>query len=79
MIEIVNAIKTGEYQNEDYNNRIRYCKKPFSCCVRSDKSYDSEVIRNKVRECGSTPAIPRNKNSKTGNADIDWFCKNTGT
>ena len=47
--------------------------------MRSDKSYDSEVIRNKVRECGSTPAIPRNKNSKTGNADIDWFCKNTGT
>ena len=37
----------------------------------ADKGYDSEEIRALIRETGSTPLIPRKKNSKTGNGDID--------
>jgi transposase len=39
--------------------------------IVADKGYDSEAIRNKVRECHSTPVIPRKKNSTIGHADID--------
>ena len=38
----------------------------------ADKGYDSEEIRNQIRDKSSTPIIPRKKNSKTGNADFDW-------
>ncbi|OGV28246.1 MAG: hypothetical protein A3E88_07785 [Legionellales bacterium RIFCSPHIGHO2_12_FULL_35_11] len=38
----------------------------------TDKGYDSEEIREQIRKKSSTPIIPRKKNSKTGNADIDW-------
>ena len=37
-----------------------------------DKSYDSENLRDKVREKGTTPVISRRCNSKAENADIDW-------
>jgi len=40
--------------------------------VIADKGYDSEAIRNKIRELNSSPVIPRKQNSKVGNADIDW-------
>jgi transposase len=38
----------------------------------ADKGYDSEDIRDQIRQKSSTPIIPRKKNSKTGNADVDW-------
>ncbi|MCW8397290.1 IS5 family transposase [Legionella sp. PATHC038] len=38
----------------------------------ADKGYDSEEIRDQIRQKSSTPMIPRKTNSKTGNADIDW-------
>ena len=37
----------------------------------ADKGYDSEEVREQIRKKSSTPIIPRKKNSKTGNADID--------
>jgi len=40
--------------------------------IVADKGYDSEAIRNKIRERNSSPVIPRKQNSKVGNADIDW-------
>ena len=40
--------------------------------VIADKGYDSEAIRDKIRERNSIPVIPRKKNFKIGNADIDW-------
>jgi len=40
--------------------------------VIADKGYDSEAIRDKIRERNSIPVIPRKKNSKVGHADIDW-------
>jgi len=45
---------------------------PQANYVIADKGYDSEAIRNKVIEKGAIPMIPRKKNSKTGNADMDW-------
>ncbi len=45
---------------------------PQADFIIADKGYDSETIRDKVRERLSIPVIPRKKNSKTGNADIDW-------
>ena len=33
---------------------------------------NSEEVRNTIREKSSNPVIPRKKNSKIGNADIDW-------
>ncbi len=45
---------------------------PFADYMIADKGYDSEEIREIIREKGSTPRIPRKKNSKTGNGDMDW-------
>ena len=45
---------------------------PQADFIIADKGYDSEVIRNKIREGRSIPVIPRKKNSKLGNGDIDW-------
>ena len=45
---------------------------PFADYLVSAKGYDSEKVRDKAREQGTTPVIPRRYNSKAGNADIDW-------
>jgi len=45
---------------------------PKSDYVIADKGYDSEPLREYVKESGSTPVIPRKENSKTGNKDVDW-------
>lgn len=38
----------------------------------ADKGYDSDSIRSVVKDKGSVPIIPRKRNSRIGNADIDW-------
>lgn len=38
----------------------------------ADKGYDSEPLRDQVREFGAIPVIPRKNNSKSGNDDLDW-------
>ena len=38
----------------------------------ADKGYDSEAIREAILNKGAQPVIPRKKNSKFGNDDIDW-------
>jgi len=45
---------------------------PIAIYTIADKGYDSEEIREKIKQKSSTPIIPRKKNSKTGNADMDW-------
>ena len=47
-------------------------KLPKADYTIADKGYDSEEIREQIRQKSSTPVIPRKKNSKTGNVDIDW-------
>ena len=47
-------------------------KLPPSDFLIADRGYDSEALREQVRKKNGTPIIPRKKNSKTGNDDIDW-------
>ena len=47
-------------------------KSPKSSYVVADKGYDSERLRVHIQEKGAIPVIPRRKNSKMGNDDIDW-------
>ncbi len=45
---------------------------PISDYTIADKGYDSEDIREQIKHTSSIPIIPRKKNSKTGNIDMDW-------
>jgi transposase len=45
---------------------------PIANYIIADKGYDSEEIREQIRQQSSIPIIPRKKNSIVGNADIDW-------
>lgn len=38
----------------------------------ADKAYDSEEVREQIRQQGSIPLIPRKSNSTIGNNDMDW-------
>lgn len=38
----------------------------------ADKGYDSDPLREQIKLKKSIPIIPKKKNSKTGNADLDW-------
>ena len=39
----------------------------------ADKGYDSDGIRNKAREHGMKPVIPKRKNAKQPNPDVDSY------
>jgi transposase len=45
---------------------------PRSDFIIADKGYDSESLRQQIRDKNSIPMIPKKKNSKTGNNDMDW-------
>lgn len=45
---------------------------PHSDYKIADKGYDSEELRQQIREQNSIPIIPRKSNSTIGNKDIDW-------
>ena len=45
---------------------------PSADYVIADRGYDSEALREQIRDKHAIPVIPRKKNSKVGNADIDW-------
>lgn len=45
---------------------------PMANYIIADKGYDSEEIREQIRQQSCIPIIPRKKNSIAGNADIDW-------
>jgi len=45
---------------------------PSSDYIIGDRGYDSEALREQIRNKNAIPVIPRKKNSKVGNADIDW-------
>ena len=38
----------------------------------ADTGYDSEVLRQSIRETSSIPVIPRKSHSTRGNDDMDW-------
>ena len=47
-------------------------KVPVPDYMIADRGYDSEEVRNLIRDNGSIPIIPRKRNSIVGNTDIDW-------
>ena len=47
-------------------------KLPASDYKIADRGYDSEPLRDQIRQQNSTPIIPRKKNSVVGNDDVDW-------
>jgi transposase len=44
---------------------------PEATAIVCDKGYDSQGIRDQITAKGAVPVIPRRKNSKVGNADLD--------
>ena len=51
---------------------VLLAKTPDAETVVGDKGYDSQPVRDQVVEQGGKPVIPRRKNSKVSNGDIDW-------
>lgn len=47
-------------------------KLPDGGHIIADRGYDSDPLREQIFIKGSIPIIPRKKNSKFGNDDIDW-------
>ena len=47
-------------------------KLPSSKYLMADRGYDSESLRQQIREKESIPLIPRKKNSVLGNKDFNW-------
>ena len=45
---------------------------PVADYTIADRGYDSEEIREQIKQKSSIPVIPRKKNSKISNGDIDW-------
>ena len=45
---------------------------PVSEYTIADKGYDSDPLREQIKSKKSIPIIPKKKNSKTGNKDLDW-------
>ena len=48
-------------------------KSPKSSYIVADKGYDSEKLRELIHEKGAISVIPRRKNNKTENNDVDWY------
>lgn len=45
---------------------------PKAKVVVADKGYDSQTLRGSIQRKGAQHVIPRKRNSKQGNEDIDW-------
>ena len=70
-LPIVFDITGGEvYDSKAASSLIKQL--PKADYIVADKGYDSESIREQVRAKKALPVIPRKRNSKTGNTDIDW-------
>jgi len=40
--------------------------------VIADRGYDSQALRDQIVQQGAAPVLPRKRNTKVGNHDIDW-------
>ena len=47
-------------------------KLPSADYIIADRGYDSEQLREQIKAKESVPVIPRKKNSKIGNKEVDW-------
>ncbi len=68
----IEFILTGDEVHDSKAATDLIAKLPSSDYVIADKGYDSESIREIIRNKKAIPVIPRKKNSKTGNSDMDW-------
>lgn len=41
--------------------------------VCADKGYDSDTLREHIKQAGSIINIPKNRNTKTDNSHMDWY------
>ncbi len=62
---------TGGHVNDCTAAPVLIESLPESKSVIADKGYDSQAIRTQIEAKGATPVIPRRKNSKLGNQDLD--------
>lgn len=46
---------------------------PKGGAIIADRAYDSHYLRWVIKDRNETPIIPRKKNSKIGNEDMDWI------
>ncbi|WP_075605207.1 IS5 family transposase, partial [Glaesserella parasuis] len=46
---------------------------PDSETIVADRGYDCEAFRALILTTKAVPVIPRRRNSKVGNQDIDWY------
>ena len=63
---------TGGEVNDSVMAEALVEKLPKADYIVADKGYDSEAIREKIRQTGAVPMIPRRSNNKQGNDDMDW-------
>lgn len=45
---------------------------PSTNYIIADRGYDSEALREQIRDKSALPIIPKKKHSKRANADIEW-------
>lgn len=45
---------------------------PKAKVVVADKGYDSQTLRESIQRKGAQHVIPRKRNRKQGNEDVDW-------
>lgn len=68
----VNFKLSGGQVNDIVYAEELIAQSPKSDYVVADKGYDSEKLRTFVKAGDSIPVIPRRKNNKSGNDDVDW-------
>lgn len=64
-------ITGGEVHDSTAADNVLADAPQFSYLI-ADKGYDKEELRAEISRRGSIPMIPRKKNSKVGNANMDW-------
>lgn len=62
---------TGGNVNDSTTTPQLLAQTPEAETVIVDKGYDSEALREQIVEQGGKPVIPRKKNSRKGNTDLD--------
>ena len=63
---------TGGQINDCTQATRLIAKLPTAEVIVADKGYDSETIREQIKQQGAKAAIPRRRNAVKGNTDMDW-------
>lgn len=63
---------SGGQVNDIVHGESLACCSPDTSQVIADKGYDSEALREAIRQQGAEPVILRRSNNNKGNDDMDW-------